>query len=293
MIHPELSQHIAIQNPLFVLEKDLTQIELKYDQSRKALWVYMKGSPVPCFTHIVLKELNHVISEIQTLNEHKQLINYVVGASLTPGIYNLGGDLKLFHHCVINHDKETLKRYAYACIDLGHACAHMLYKDITTIALLEGNAFGGGLEGALSCNIVIAEERVRLGFPEILFNMFPGMGAYTYLRHRIHMTEIEKLLTSGRNYTAEEFYKMGLIDVLAEDGKGPDAADEAIDEYQKRRGGRIAIHKAKMIADPINLEELYAITDLWIDTALDLDPKSLNTMDRLFRAQLHRARKKQ
>lgn len=126
------------------------------------------------------------------------------------------------------------------------------------------------------------EQQLRLGFPDILFNMFPGMGAYTYLRYRIHMHEIQKLLTSGRDYTAEEFHEMGLIDTLTEDGKGQEAVEEVIDEHQKRRSGRVAIHKAKMISDPINLEELYAIADLWIDTALELDSKSLNTMNRLF-----------
>ncbi len=276
---------------VMALGQGLLETELKYDEQRNCLWVSMHGSPVPCFTVNLLKELNRLLADVKILNEHTQLIDYVVGASAVPGIYNLGGDLNLFQHCVETSDKETLRDYAYACLDLGFTCTNMLWQDIPTIALLEGNAFGGGLEGALSCNVVVAEKGVRLGFPEILFNMFPGMGAYTYLRQRIHVSVIEQLLTSGRNYTASEFYDMGLIDVLAEDGCGRAAVDDYIDNHKKQRNGRLAIHKAKLISEPISLDELRNIADLWVDSALQLDRKSLGVMGRLFRAQIRRIEK--
>jgi DSF synthase len=287
----ELHEQKIISSPVAELCRGLTEAELEYDESRKALWVYMKGEPIPCFTVTLLKELNQLLADVRALNEQSRQIEYVIGASKTPGIYNLGGDLQLFRHCVESCDKQTLRDYAYASLDLGFTCANMLWQDVTTISLLEGNAFGGGLEGAMSCNVVIAEKRARLGFPEILFNMFPGMGAYTYLRQRIHVSTIERLLTSGRNYTPGEFHDMGLIDVLAEDGTGHTAVDDFIDNHSKQRNGRVAIHKAKMIAEPISLQELRDIADLWVDTALKLDPKSLLVMERLFKAQLHRTSK--
>lgn len=51
--------------------------------------------------------------------------------------------------------------------------------------MVQGDAFGGGLEFALSSNILVAEQGTRLGFPEILFNLFPGMGAYTFLYRKV------------------------------------------------------------------------------------------------------------
>lgn len=293
MVMAELEPHTysITKDPAAELSQGLSEAELHYDKSRKALRVYMRGDPIPCFTVKLLKDLNGLMDNIRTLNEQKRQVEYVIGASKTPGIYNLGGDLNLFRHCVENRDRDTLREYAYASLDLGYSCSHMLWQDVTTIALLEGNALGGGLEGALSCNVVVAEKRVRLGFPEILFNMFPGMGAYTYLRHRIHVSTIEKLLTSGRNYTASEFHEMGLIDILAEDGGGHAAVDDFIDNHCKQRNGRLAIHKAKLMAEPISLDELRAIADLWVDTALKLDDRSLHVMERLFRAQLHRVSK--
>lgn len=291
MAMAEPDTHTGQNKPHLELGHKLTETDLHYDISRHALWVYMHGEPIPCFTVNLLKELNGLMADVRALNEQQRQIEYIVGASRTPGIYNLGGDLKLFRHCVENRDRDTLRDYAYASLDLGYTCSHMLWQDVTTISLLEGNALGGGLEGALSCNVVVAEKRVRLGFPEILFNMFPGMGAYTYLRQRIHVSTIEKLLTSGRNYTAEEFHDMGLIDILAEDGSGHAAVDEFIDNHSKQRNGRLAINKAKRIAESINMDELRDIADLWVDTALKLDEKSLHVMERLFKAQVHRVSK--
>ena len=291
MAMADFHEQTKYDSPVAELSEKLSEAELDYDSRRQALWVYMKGEPVPCFTVNLLKELNQLLADVRDLNNKGRQIEYVVGASKTPGIYNLGGDLRLFRHCVETRDEDTLRAYAYASLDLGITCTNMLWQDVTTIALMEGNALGGGLEGALSCNVVIAEKRVRMGFPEILFNMFPGMGAYTYLRHRIHVSTIEKLLISGRNYTASEFYEMGLIDILAEDGCGHAAVDDFIDTHSKQRNGRIAIQKAKLMAEPITLEELRRITDLWVETALKLDDKSLRVMERLFKAQLHRISK--
>lgn len=273
------------------LNMELSELELSFDSERETLWFYMQGEPVPCFTVKLLKELNSLFTRVKQINNISRQINYLVAASGKKGIYNLGGDLNLFRHCVETRDRDTLRAYAYSCVDLGFDSTNMLDQDVTTIALIEGNALGGGLEAALSCNVVVAEKDVRLGFPEILFNLFPGMGAYTYLRHRIHVSSIEKLLTSGRNYTATEFHDMGIIDILAEPGEGYAAVNDFIDNHSKQRNGRLAIHKAKLLSHPITLEELRNITDLWVDSALRLDDKALRVMERLFRAQIHRTAK--
>ncbi len=273
------------------LDLDFGELDLEYDSTRRALWFYMKGEPVPCFTVSLLKELGKLFNGIKETNQTDRQVDYLIAASGMQGIYNLGGDLKLFRHCVETRDRETLRAYAYSCLNLGYDCTTMLEQDITTIALIEGNALGGGLEAALSCNVVIAEKNVRLGFPEILFNLFPGMGAYTYLRHRIHVSAIEKLLISGRNYTSNEFYEMGIVDVLADEGKGHAAVDDFIDHHSKQSNGRIAIHKAKLLSHPITLGELRSITNLWVDSALQLDDKSLRVMERLSRAQVRRTEK--
>ena len=50
---------------------------------------------------------------------------------------------------------------------------------------MQGECLGGGFEAALSSDVIVAEKSARFGFPEILFNLFPGMGAYSFLERKI------------------------------------------------------------------------------------------------------------
>ena len=102
-----------------------------------------------------------------------------------PGVFNLGGDLDLFKQLIEARDRAGLLRYGRACIDV-------LYRNyighdlpVTTISLVQGECLGGGFEAALSSDVIIAEKSARFGFPEILFNLFPGMGAYSFLDRQI------------------------------------------------------------------------------------------------------------
>ena len=51
-----------------------------------------------------------------------------------------------------------------------------------TVALIQGDAIGGGFEAMLTNDVVIAERTAKFGLPEILFNLFPGMGAHSFLK---------------------------------------------------------------------------------------------------------------
>ena len=81
---------------------------------------------------------------------------------------------------------------------------------------------------------------------------------------------------------------MGIVDILAEVGEGHAAVNDFIDNHSKQRNGRLAIHKAKLLSHPITLEELRNIADLWVDSALLLEDKSLRVMERLVKAQIRR-----
>ena len=56
---------------------------------------------------------------------------------------------------------------------------------LITIALVQGEALGGGFESILSFDVVIAERDARFGLPEAMFGLFPGMGAHSFLSRRL------------------------------------------------------------------------------------------------------------
>src|SRR5690606_5606455 len=145
---------------------------------------------------------------------------------------------------------------------------------MVSVCLLEGDALGGGLEGALCCHHIIAERKVKLGLPEILFNCFPGMGAYSLLARRIEPYKVERLILSGKVYSAEEMYEMGVIDQVVDDGAGEKAVWDYIGDERKFPARR-SIYQARNRVNPLTISELQDVTDLWVRTVMSLSPADL------------------
>ena len=266
-----------------------TQLITRYTADDRALWIYLNPKPRPCFTPTLLTEMRdlqeRVSNLLQTTNE-PGLLRYYVYASAVPGVFNLGGDIELFARLIAARDREALTEYGRVCIDVVHANATSLdIPTLTTIALVQGSAFGGGLECALSCNTVIAEESARVGFPEILFNLFPGMGALSFLARRIELARAERLVSSGELYPALKFWEMGAIDEIAPDGEGLHTALDFIRRHSRAANGRIAIRQASRRVSPLTRAELLDIVQLWVEAALNLTPRDLRMMNRLVTAQ--------
>lgn len=274
-----------------LLTKDFQQSNYHYDKELGVAFFYMQPEPRPCFNPELLSELDlfqkaaarQVILDTQRSGESN--LKYTVLASSIPGIFSLGGDLNLFLELIQQQDRESLHQYAVSCIDIAYQMSTSLDSPVTTIALLEGSAQGGGLEGALSCNVIIAERGTLLGFPEVLFNLFPGMGAYTFLRQRVNSALAEHIILSGKLYSAEEFYKMGVIDILAEPGKGHQELREYVRQANRRSNAQALIRRTRNEYNQVSYQELYDITSMWVDCAMNISKRELKTMNRLVRAQ--------
>ena len=80
------------------------------------------------------------------------------------------------------------------------------------IAAVNGIALGGGLELALACDVRVAGDSVRLGFPEIQLGIFPGAGGTQRLARLVGPARAKDLIWSGRHVRAEEALALGLVD---------------------------------------------------------------------------------
>jgi DSF synthase len=128
-----------------------------------------------------------------------------------------------------------------------------------------------------------------MGLPEILFNLFPGAGAYSLLSRRVGIRRAEEMIFSGRIYTAAELHEMGVVDVVVEDGMGEMEVYNYIRSNDRRRNGMQAVFSCRQFLNPVSYDELLNIANLWVDTALRLEEKELKLMSRLGRSQLKRA----
>ena len=203
--------------------------------------------------------------------------------------FNLGGDLELFCRLIRARDRERLLDYARRCVLGVHAFHAGFDVGAHTIALVQGDALGGGFEAALSCHTIIAEEGVQMGLPEVLFDLFPGMGAYSFLCQRIAPHAAEKLMLEGNIFASDELHRMGLVDVLVPRGQGMRAVEDVIRSNRRIPHARAAMQRVRASTRSGTLAEMMRITEIWVETALQLGDKSLRTMDRLVRAQVRRA----
>jgi DSF synthase len=272
-----------------------TQFDVEFDPEHGVVWGMFNPRGTPCFSLSLLSDIRAHDELLETNNGYvfhegrMQRAHYYVAGSRVPGVFNLGGDLALFQMLIRARDRDALLRYGLRCIDCIHPrIRHYGSPALTTISLVQGDALGGGFETALSSDIIIAEESATMGLPEILFNLFPGMGAYSLLARRVGMKAAEDLILSGRMMKAYELHEMGIVDVLAPNGGGEKATHDWIRKNDRRRIGMQAVHRCRDFVQPITREEMERIVEVWVDAALQLEEKDLKMMKRLVGAQHRR-----
>jgi DSF synthase len=267
---------------------DYQELELNRDPDGKTLWCYMRPKQRGSFTPTLLRELIALRRSLQAAHAVPYAPpspRYFVGGSRLPRIYNLGGDLAYFAEKIRSQDRDGLRRYAFDCVDVGYHMWTGFGLPVVTIALVQGDALGGGLEGALSFNVIVAEKSAKFGLPEILVNLFPGMGAYSFISRRLDAARAERMILSGEIYSAAELHAMGLIDVVAEDGQGEAAVRDYISRHAKHHAVHRSIRAVRNRVIPLSLDELRDVADIWVDHALALDDADLRKMERLRHAQ--------
>jgi DSF synthase len=275
----------------------LPTIDVRIDFEQKVYWAAMRRSQHPMITMELIRDMLCVQESVRAIMEEgnrdqHQHLEYFVAASQTPGVYNFGGNLAYFADCIRRKDRAGLQQYAYGCIDVIYGNAMAFHTPVITIALVEGDALGGGFETALSFDVLVAEKSAKMGLPEVLFNLFPGMGAYSLLARKIGTAAAEKLIMSGTVYTAEELHRLGVVDVLAEDGQGENAVRDYIACNRRKHNAHKAIYRSKRRVNPLTYEELRDIVDIWLDAAMDLGEQDLRKMARLVGAQGRRLDKR-
>lgn len=268
---------------------EFRELEVSFDQASRTLWCYLRPDGPPSFTPTILRELIHLHDGLKSVvagsPRLEPALRYYVQGSRIPGMYNMGGDFAHMVDCVQRRDRDALRRYAYDCVEAIHNIWTGFGGPIVSVCLLEGDALGGGFEGAMCCNVLIAERSVKLGLPEILFNSIPGMGAYSFLGRRIGVKNTRELLATGRVCSAEEMQELGVVDVVVDDGQGRQAVVDYIASERQSHPFRNAIFKTRQCVHPVTLDELQAVTDIWVDTALSLPAADLRRMAQLKAAQ--------
>ena len=279
----ESVRRLAMPEELFALR----ELDVLYESDTQTLWTFMRPEGRPSFTPAMLADFEAWQSLIgQGFGPDKVPLRYLVLGSRAPGVFCFGGDLKLFKQLIEGRDRDGLVRYGHRCCAILHRNLRTLDIPMLTIGLVEGAALGGGFEALLSFDYIVAERGATFGLPEIMFGLFPGMGAHALLSRKLGSAMADRLITSNQTYSAEEMYELGLVHQLAENGDGLEVCRDFIRKAERRHAGLVNARRAMKIAWHLELDELNRITELWADAALQLREQDLKVMSRLVAAQV-------
>ena len=151
-----------------------------------------------------LHDLNRILNSIATGNPRALL---VTGAG--DRAFSAGADIKELM------GRSLVEQRAGAA--LGQAVLSKLDQlSIPSIALINGYAFGGGLELALACTFRVALRSAQLGFPEIKLGLIPGYGGTQRLPRLVGESRAMEMILTGRTIDAEEAERIGIVNRLVD-----------------------------------------------------------------------------
>lgn len=278
----ESTIHSSIPEQLF----ELNELDVLYDDANAALWTFMNPAGRPSFTPTMLKDFENWQNLIESgFGSEKVPLRYLVLGSRSPDVFCFGGDLDLFQRLIRSRDRAGLVEYGHRCCKILDRNIKTLDIPMLTVGLVQGTALGGGFEALLSFDYIIAERHATFGLPEIMFGLYPGMGAHALLSRKLGTAMADRIIVSNETFTAQQFYDLGLVHALAEPGDGVNAVREFMKKSDRRHAGLVGARQATKRVWQLDVQELNEITELWADTALKLSESDLKVMSRLVGAQ--------
>ena len=261
-------------------------LRLEWNPDRQALRVRTYVKPIQCYSLAGIAEMQRVLDDIEA---SPGLVKHLVLTSDVTGVFNFGGDLSLFVLLIRARDVDSLRMYGRRCVEMVWWLENASKLGVHTTVLVQGDTLGGGLESVMPFHKIIFERSAQAGFPDVLFNLLPGMGAWNFVIRKAGFSIANEMSLSGRLYTAEQLRRRHLVDVIVEDGEGEAAIEAVLAQVHPRLRGTLAALEARRLAAPITREMLMAIVEQWTASALDLADRDLRLMERLARAQVRKA----
>ena len=192
-----------------------------------------RGESANTITEEGLEELDQLLARIEDLKPKGLALR-----SAKPSGFAAGADVSGFRGA---EDANAVR----GRIDRAHAIVDRLASlPFPTVAVIHGHCLGGGLELALACRYRIAVAGARLGFPEVLLGLHPGLGGTARATRLIDPMQAMRLMLTGNAVDAARARRLGLVDAVVEERHVAAAVDATIGgRLKRRRRGWIAAAK--------------------------------------------------
>ncbi len=233
-----------------------SRVHLRRDDAVAVLTI--DNPPVNTLGNPLLEELLNMIGSI----EHDPSARVVVITGSGAKAFASGADLPEFAQML---DSEEEIAYHTSLTRRLFSVLSDLRQPV--VAAVQAAAVGGGLELALCCDLIVADEGARLGLPEVGLGLIPGAGGTQRLPRRIGPARAAELVLTGRLLSASEAERVGLVNAVAPAGRALGVALELASELATRPA--VAVQAAK--------RALRAGADLPLSEALDVERSQFRT----------------
>ncbi len=208
-----------------------------------------------------LTELEQFVSVLDSLAKTAHAL--IIHSELKSG-FCAGADLRELYQRSHEMESSAALRGVRDFLERIHrALNHIDLSPLTTIAAVHGVTFGGGLELALVCDLMIADKTARFAFPELRLGLIPGFGGIPRLKRDIGNAVVRDLLLTGRSFNATKAQQIGLVSQVVSEGEALRAARATAAQIGKfDRSTSVA---AKQFIKPIPHEELRREIDIFCE----------------------------
>ncbi|HUA15492.1 MAG TPA: enoyl-CoA hydratase/isomerase family protein [Verrucomicrobiae bacterium] len=244
-------------------------VELKEFQGQALSWSVKDGiielalhrSPCNELGSLSLAELEKFAGALDALESNAHAL--IIYSELKSG-FSAGADLRELYERSQAMSPADAAKGVRNFLERIHGCLNRIdASPLTTIAAVHGVTFGGGLELALVCDLIIADKMARFCFPELRLGLIPGFGGVPRLKRDLGNAVVRDLLLTGRSFNATKAQQAGLVSQLVAEGEAVRAAHATA--LQLGKFDRHTAVTAKKFIKPIPYEELKQEIDLFCE----------------------------
>lgn len=213
---------------------------------------------------ISLEELEQFVAALGALEKHSHAL--IVHSQMSSG-FCAGADLRELHERASGMENAQALHGVRDFLERIHQALNRIdASPLTTIACVHGVTFGGGLELALVCDLIIADKTARFAFPELRLGLIPGFGGIPRLKRDVGNAVVRDLLLTGRSFNAMKAQQIGLVSQVVAEGEALRAARATAAQLGKF--DRHTAATAKQFIKPIPYDELKREIDIFCDLFL-------------------------
>lgn len=190
--------------------------------------------------NLVTVELTRTLDRVLARIEDDRDVRCVLVTGTGDRAFCAGSDVKEFESLQgrVGEGKLLLEKAVYR---------RLARLPVPTVAAIQADALGGGLELALCCDLRVADERAKLGLPEVRLGVMPGSGGTQRLPRIVGVAKSKELILMGEIISASEAGEIGLVNRVAPAGQTFDKAMSMAETIAAR--GPIAVREAKRALD--------------------------------------------